>query len=129
MPKKVSNKTEQITRICGGCGKTIKQDEIWYPNTDICTCGGGIVYLHARCMVERIFSETKEELLARVAEAEKEVDDLLSDGVMNLYSVFPISPIHWVKYAIDEDEKEIEKIVRENKKQDKSKSAPKTKTT
>jgi len=118
MKKKASEKREQTDRVCGGCGERIKQDEIWYPTTDISTCGGGIIYLHAKCMVERIFSQTKKELLARVAAAEREADDLLSDGVMNLFAVFPISPIHWLKYAMDDDKKEILKIMKENKEAD-----------
>jgi hypothetical protein len=118
MGKNASKKTEQITRVCTGCGETITQNDIWYPIVDISTCGGGVLYLHARCMVERIFSETKKELLARIAQSEKESDDPLSDGLMNLYWMFPISPIHWVKfYALDEDEKEIWKLVGEDKKE------------
>lgn len=122
MKKESSKKAEQTDRVCGGCGEKIRQDQIWYPTTDISTCGGGITYLHAKCMVELIFSETKKELLARVTEAEKETDDLLSDGIMNLYAVFPISPIHWVKYAMDDDEKEILNIIKENKEADKKRT-------
>jgi hypothetical protein len=127
MKKEISKKTEQIDRMCSGCGERIRQHEIWYPTTDISTCGGGIAYLHAKCMVDRIFSETKEELLARVAEAGKEADDLLSDGIMNFYAVFPISPIHWVKYAVDDDEKEIAKIMKENKRADQKRTRKPTK--
>ena len=117
---------QRINRICGGCGKTIEADDIWYPFFDICACGGGIQYFHAQCAMERVFSASKEEVLERLKTAEAEKTDPLSDGLMNLYHMFPISPIHWVKfYALHDDEKEIRKIVESYKKQKKSKKYPK----
>jgi hypothetical protein len=69
-------------------------------------------------MVERIFSQSKEDLLERVKNAEKDADDPISDGLMNLYWMFPISPVHWVKfYTTGEDEKEIWEYVDEDKKE------------
>lgn len=115
MKKQTPKKTERIARMCCNCGKPIKENEIWYPTIDISTCGGGVLYSHARCMIERIFDQTKEDLLERVTNAEKEADDLLSDGMLNFYGFFPISPVHWVKYAMHEDEKEILRILKENK--------------
>ena len=115
MKKESSKKSEQLTRTCCNCGKAINESEIWYPTIDISTCGGGVLYSHARCMIEQIFDQTKEDLLERVTNAEKEADDLMSDEMLNFYAFFPISPVHWVKYAMDEDKKEILKIIKENK--------------
>ena len=123
MSKISRGKSKQKTnRICAGCGKTIETDDIWYPFFDICTCGGGIQYLHAQCAIESIFSVSKEDIMERLKAAEEEKTDPLSDGLMNFYNIFPISPVHWVKfYALDDDEKEIKKIVESNKKQKKNK--------
>jgi hypothetical protein len=113
---------QRMNKICGGCGKTIETDDIWYPFFDICTCGGGIQYLHAQCAIERVFSVSKEDVMERLKAAEEEKTDPLSDGLMNLYWMFPISPLHWVKfYAIGDDEKEIRKIVESHEKKKKSK--------
>jgi hypothetical protein len=90
----MSRREPQVTRTCGDCGKTIEKDDIWFPFFDISSCGGGILYLHARCAVKRIFSRTRKEMLERVVEAEKEKNDPLSDGLMNLFSFLPISPTH-----------------------------------
>lgn len=112
-------KRKQTTRMCGKCGKTIKENDIWYPFFDISTCGGGIMYLHAQCAVERVIrmvNEDKEGLLDRAANADKDNDSPLSDGLMNFYWAFPISPIHWIKfYAIQDDEKEVLRLVEEIK--------------
>jgi hypothetical protein len=122
-------KKEQTVRTCGECGKLIKKDDIWYPFFDISSCGGGIMYLHARCAVERVVNMVKRDkagLLHRASEADKDNDNPISDGLMNFYWAFPISPIHWVKfYALEDDEKEIAKLIEENKQQSKSKSVKK----
>lgn len=118
----MSKKGAQVNRICSDCGKVIGKDDNWYPFFDISTSGGGIQYLHPRCAVERIYSTTRTEMLERVTEAEKEKDDPLSDGLMNLYWTLPISPIHWMKfYALKGDEKEILKQAKEIRKQTKRK--------
>jgi hypothetical protein len=39
-------------------------------------------------------------------------DNPLTDGLMNFYSLFPISPIYWLKfYAIDDDALEIQDVL------------------
>lgn len=115
------NEKQAVERVCCDCGKEIKADDIWYPFFDISRCGGGILYACARCAVERAlhFAEKeKEDLLERVGEAEKEKDDPLSDGLMNFYYVFPISPIHWVKfYALNNEIEEIKQVLAETEKE------------
>ena len=63
---------QETNKICAGCGKTIEIDDIWYPFFDICTCGGGIQYLHAQCAIESIFSANKEDIMERLKAAEEE---------------------------------------------------------
>jgi hypothetical protein len=128
MSKSISKRENevQITRLCDECGKVIEKDDIWYPFIDISKCGGGILYLHSRCAVGRVvdnISKDKEDLLERVEEAEKQKDDLLSDGLMNFYWGFPISPIYWVKYAMNNDFKEIKELVEEIERRDKGETA------
>lgn len=124
MSERISGKKEYI-RTCIGCGKEINEDDIWYPFFDTSRCGGGILYYHAHCAVEYMLNNIgndKKDILERVAEAEKEKDEPLSDGLMNFYGVFPISPIHWAKfYALEDDEKEILRIAEEIKNQSKDK--------
>jgi hypothetical protein len=115
-----------LVRTCSGCNKEIKSDDVWYPFFDISSCGGGILYYHARCAVDRVLSmirDDKKGLLQRATEAEKERNEPLSDGLMNFYWAFPISPVHWAKfYALEDDEKEIVKLFEKNRKQTKDKS-------
>jgi hypothetical protein len=124
MSKRISEKMER-TRICCGCGKEIKEADIWYPFFDGSRCGGGILYYHAHCAVEYMLNNIgndKENIMNLVAEAEKDKDEPLCDGLMNFYGVFPISPIHWAKfYALEDDEKEILRIAEEIKNQSKDK--------
>jgi 5S rRNA maturation endonuclease (ribonuclease M5) len=104
-------------RICDGCGSPIGKDDIWYPFFDISRCGGGILYLDARCAVERVISvaDDKQDLMERVAQAVRHKDDPLSDGMTNFYYVFPISPIHWIQgYAIGGDLEEIDILTKVN---------------
>jgi len=119
----MSKKDAQIDRICSDCGKPIGKDDNWYPFFDISTCGGGIQYLHARCAVERIYSTARTEMLERVTEAEKEKDEPLSDGLMNFYWRFPISPIHWIRYAMNQDFEEVKQLVEETERRDKGETA------
>jgi hypothetical protein len=125
MSKKISKKENelQITRNCYECGKLIEKDDIWYPFFDISRCGGGILYLHARCAVEQLFNMAKENQLERATEAEREKDDLLSDGLLNFYAFFPISPIYWIKYAMKQDFEEIKQLVEEIERRDKGETA------
>lgn len=124
MIEKISSKDTRMNfgRICNECGQKIEKDDIWYPFFDISTHGGGILYLHARCAVDRVVrfvEEDKEGLLERVKEAGKEKGDPLSDGLMNFFWAFPISPIHWIDYAIKDDFEEIKELVKEIEEQEK----------
>jgi hypothetical protein len=104
-----------IERVCDGFGKEIKGYDIRYPFFDISRCGGGILYLCARCAVGRVLhfaEESKVDILERVGEAEKEKNDPFSGGLLNFYWAFPISPIHWIKfYTLNDDLEEIKQML------------------
>ena len=89
----------------------MKEDDIWYPFFDSGRCGGGILYFCAACTIEQILSSDKSDLLDRLKDTEGETDNPLSDGMINFYSRFPISPIHWIDYAIEDDRQEIKKML------------------
>jgi len=108
---KIESKRETNTRSCDGCGKTLKENDIWYPFFDSCRCGGGILYKCGACSIEQIMSLDKSDLLDRLKDAEGETDDPLSNGMINFHSHFPISPVHWINYAIEDDREEIKKIL------------------
>jgi len=114
---KVGENDSDASRICSHCGEAIKKDDIWYPFFDISTCGGGILYLDARCAVERVINicEDKQDLMERVTDAVRHKDEAFSDGLMNFYWVFPICPIHWVQlFAVGGDFEEIDLLTRVN---------------
>jgi len=115
--KQVIKGTPDQRRLCDHCNEEISESDLWYPFFDISRCGGGILYLCARCTVERVISsiETdKNDMLEKVEKTKSEKDNLLSDGFMNFFSVFPISPIHWVKgYALDDEVNEIKQMIAE----------------
>jgi 5S rRNA maturation endonuclease (ribonuclease M5) len=117
LTSKTGENESDVSRICSQCGQTIRKDDIWYPFFDISRCGGGILYLDARCAVERVLSrgEDKQDLLKRVTDAVRETEEAFSDGLMNFYWVFPISPIHWVQFfALGDDFEEVDILTRVN---------------
>jgi len=107
----MTKKSKLDTRLCNGCGKTLKIGDIWYPFFDISRCGGGILYLCGACSIEHVMSSNESDLQDRLKNTEGETDNPLSDGMMNFYSHFPISPIHWFDYAIEDDREEIKKTL------------------
>ncbi|MGA2913148.1 MAG: hypothetical protein ABSE07_06500 [Methanoregula sp.] len=99
------------TKTCDGCGKSLEITDIWYPFFDGERCGGDILYLCGACAIERIMSSDKSDLLERLHDAEGEMDNPLSDSMINFHTRFPISPIHWLDYAIDEDREEVKETL------------------